>query len=120
MFCHALHNLLAWGHIIPPQSAAYLENREGGQGLRGRHFTQGGRCTVVIGGTFRRDFSSLGGRPFNYIFPVNTWKDFSEGLFGGTFRMDFSEGLFGGTFRRWREPEGYLQLLHFPCKQIRD
>ena len=44
------------------RSAAYLENREGGQGLGGRHFTQqGGRSTVVIGGTFRRDFSSLEG-----------------------------------------------------------
>ena len=34
-------------------AAAYLENREEGQGLGGRHFTQGGRPAVVIGGTFR-------------------------------------------------------------------
>ena len=39
-------------------TAAYLENREGG-GPGGRHFTQGGRRTVVFGGTFRRDFSPL-------------------------------------------------------------
>ena len=33
--------------------------RGGGQGPGGRHFTQGGRRTVVIGGTFRRNFSGL-------------------------------------------------------------
>ena len=33
----------------------------GGQGLGGRRFTQGGRRTVVIGRTFRRDYSSLEG-----------------------------------------------------------
>ena len=47
-------------------TAAYLENREvrGEQGLGVRNFTQGGRRTVVFGGTFRRDFSSL---EANYI-----------------------------------------------------
>ena len=44
------------------RAAAYLENREGGVSrLGGRHFTQGGRRTVVIGGTFQSDFSSLEG-----------------------------------------------------------
>ena len=74
--------------------AAYLENREGGgQRLGGRHFTQGGRPTI-IGETFLRKFSSLEGavRPEKPL-----------------------EGLSGGTFRRWRAPEGALQL-HFPCK----
>ena len=34
---------------------------KGGQGLVRLNFTQGGRPTVVIGGTFRRKFSSLKG-----------------------------------------------------------
>ena len=43
--------------------AAYLENCEGARARTGgRHFTQGERRTVVIGATFRRDFSSLEGR----------------------------------------------------------
>ena len=43
-------------------AAAYLENREEGQGLGGRHFTQGGRPAVVIAGTFREKFFVVGGR----------------------------------------------------------
>ena len=50
--------------------------RGGGQGLGGRYFTQGGRLTVVIGETFRRDFSSLEDalrRCPTTFFPVNTF-----------------------------------------------
>ena len=53
------------------------------------------------------------------------WRDFSEEFFViggrrgapiGAFRPEkLLEELFGGTFRRWRAPEGVLQL-HFPCK----
>ena len=50
-----MKNIVGWG------PAAYLENREGGQSLGGRHFTQERRRAVVIGGAFRRDFSSLEG-----------------------------------------------------------
>ena len=51
--------------------------------------------TVVIGGTFRRKFSSFALEGAGPEKPL--------------------EGLSGGTFRRWRGPEGALQL-HFPCK----
>ena len=65
-------------------SSVFTKSR-GGQGLGGRHFTQGGRPTVVIaiGGTFRGKFSSLEGawgrlrRPQAGKAP------------GGTFRRDF-------------------------------
>ena len=40
-------------------SSVFEKSRRGGQGLGARHFTQGGRRTVVIGGTFRRNFSGL-------------------------------------------------------------
>ena len=54
-------------------SAAYLENREGWQGLGGRHFTQGRRPTVIIGGifggSFRRWRAPEGGRK-------SPWRDF--------------------------------------------
>ena len=41
--------------------AAYLENREEGVGLGpgGRHFTQGGRRTVVVGGRLRTPEGAL-------------------------------------------------------------
>ena len=67
-------------------TSAYFENREGGQGLGGRHFTQGGRPTVVNGGTFRRNFSGLRA-PSNYIFPVKTF------AIGG--RQTIAKGAFG-------------------------
>ena len=55
--------------LCPPNSVFKKSRRGGGQGLGGRHFTQGGRRTVVIGGTFGRNFSSLEGA-LKYIFPV--------------------------------------------------
>ena len=66
---------------------------KGGKGPGGRHFTQGGRSTVVIGGTLRRNFLLL------------------EGARG---RPQAGKAP-GGTFRRWRAPEDILQL-HVPCK----
>ena len=48
---------------------------------------KGGRGIFVIGGTIKSDFSSLEGAwgllraSSNYIFLINTWRDFSEGLF---------------------------------------
>ena len=85
-----------WLDSLDLRTAAYLENREGGgQGIGGRHFTQGGRSTVVIGGTFRRNFFGPEGAlrpekaqaPSNYIFPVKTF------AIGG--RQTIVKGAFG-------------------------
>ena len=48
-------------HIQGLGQQRILKIAKGGGGLGGRHFTQGGRPTVVIGGTFWRNFSSLEG-----------------------------------------------------------
>ena len=94
------------GNVRANASGVFRKSR-GGQGLGGCHFTQGGRRTVVIGGTFRRDFSSLEGAwgRLQTIFSLLTH--------GGTFRRDFST-LEGASVA------SLSPHLHFPCKHIRD
>ena len=61
-YCYLVYLHSRVNSFFNPRPAAYLQNRVGGgQELGGRHFTQGGRPEVVIGGTFRRNFSSLEG-----------------------------------------------------------
>ena len=74
---------------IIQNSSVFRKSQRGGQGLGGCHFTQSGRRTVVIGGTFRNNFSVLRApegalspekgfivvvghlrAPSNYIFPI--------------------------------------------------
>ena len=59
VFHHQL--ILTFENTSSVSSSVFRKSRGGGGGLGGRHFTQGGRRTEVIGGTFRRDFSSLEG-----------------------------------------------------------
>ena len=53
--------VIATAYRIVYQQRIWKIENGGGQGLGGRHFTQGGCPTVVIGGTFRRNFSLLEG-----------------------------------------------------------
>ena len=74
---------------------------KGGQGLRGQGL--GGRRTVVIGGTFRRDLSSLKGvlspqAPSNYIFRY-------------TFGLECAEQ----SLRAASAPKGGGDMTQSPC-----